>query len=98
MERDHWMSPPLTLPLSPLGPPVRQGEGIARGHFNDPLLRAAVHPATMYFITLPATAGRGRAWARWPQPLASRFLHSHWLRQLSQIFWRSSGGSAKTAP
>jgi hypothetical protein len=56
MERDHWMSPPLTLSLSPLGPRVRQGGGIARGHFNDPVFCALLIAATIYFMTLPTPA------------------------------------------
>jgi hypothetical protein len=52
MERDHWMSSPLPLTLSAFGPRVRQGEGIARGHYSAPLLIAA----TMSFMTLPAPA------------------------------------------
>ena len=56
MKRDHWMSRPLTLTLSPLGSRVRQGEGIAREHFNDPLFRTAAHRRPMSFMTLPAPA------------------------------------------
>jgi hypothetical protein len=60
MERDHWMSPPLTLSLSPLGPRVRQGGGIARGHFNDPVFRASAHRRHDILHDAPHTRARPR--------------------------------------
>ena len=85
MECAHWMSPPLIV-LSPRGPRVRRGKGIARGHFNEPLFRAAAHRAPMYFQDAPRTRAQPRPAIGGRNLYPSRFLHSLWLRERLQIF------------